>query len=279
MRAIVAGFVMMAAMLTAWCCRASSALPDTLASDTVSVALATVWSGHMSPVLEQKYSENNTATAEFVRGINDAFNVPAEQEPYYQGILQGFTIVERLGQMRELGFPVDRDVFVKSLIVALNGGETGFTPASADRYLNDYMSRQYERQLAADTLSTESQKAFLAREGAREGVITTPQGLLFEVITEGDGQGPSLDDSVMVTYTGRLYNGEVFDESQSVVTFPVAGLVPGFTQGLLMMKPGGTYRIIIPSELGYGPRGTAGVIPGNAALDFTITLHEVVKKQ
>ncbi|MDE6448546.1 MAG: FKBP-type peptidyl-prolyl cis-trans isomerase [Muribaculaceae bacterium] len=278
MKRISIVILMIGATLAGWS-RPSSATPaDSLAADTVSTALATVWSSHMSPILEQRYASDPNATRLFIKGINDAFNVAADQEPYYQGILQGMTVVERLAQMRELGFPIDRSTFIKALTEALEGGPTGFTPSSADRYLSDYMSRQYERRLAADTLSTESQRAFLDREASRDGVIKTPQGLLFQVITEGEGDGPTLDDSVRVTYTGRLYNGEIFDESESDVTFPVSGLVPGFTQGLLMMKPGGTYRIIIPSDLGYGPRGTAGVIPGNAALDFTITLHEVVRR-
>ncbi|MDE5635508.1 MAG: FKBP-type peptidyl-prolyl cis-trans isomerase [Muribaculaceae bacterium] len=278
MKRISIVILMIVATLAGWS-RPSSATPaDSLAADTVSAALATVWSSHMSPILEQRYASDPNATRMFIKGINDAFNVGTDQEPYYQGILQGMTVVERLGQMRELGFPIDRDAFIKALTTALEGSSTGFTPSSADRYLSDYMSRQYERRMAADTLSTESQRAFLDREASREGVVKTPQGLLFQVITEGEGEGPTLDDSVKVTYTGRLYNGEIFDESESDVTFPVSGLVPGFTQGLLMMKPGGTYRIIIPSDLGYGPRGTAGVIPGNAALDFTITLHEVIRR-
>ncbi|MDE6403276.1 MAG: FKBP-type peptidyl-prolyl cis-trans isomerase [Muribaculaceae bacterium] len=248
------------------------------AADTVSAALATVWGSHITPVLDAKYPGNAKAAAEFIRGISDAFNVSAEQEPYYQGILQGFTVAERLEQMKQLGFPIDRESFLRALSNALEGGDTGFTPTTADRYLSDYMSRQYEAKLAADTLSVESQRRFIEQNATREGVITTPSGLLFEVITEGEGEGPTLDDAVSVTYTGKLYNGEIFDDSEgSDVTFPVSGLVPGFTQGLLMMKPGGTYRIIIPADLGYGPRGTAGVIPGNAALDFTITLHRVIK--
>ncbi len=269
--------LMAVAALAVWG-RSASAPGDSLAADTVSAALATVWSSHMSPILKERYAADSNSTGQFIKGINDAFSVSADREPYYQGILQGMTVAERLGQMRELGFPIDRDTFIKALTVALEGGETGFTPSSADRYLSDYMSRQYEKQLTADTLSVESQQTFLEREASREGIVRTPQGLLFQIITEGEGTGPTLDDSVRVTYTGRLYNGEIFDESESDVIFPVSGLVPGFTQGLLMMKPGGTYRIIIPADLGYGKRGTAGVIPGNAALDFTITLHEVIRR-
>ncbi|MDE6084862.1 MAG: FKBP-type peptidyl-prolyl cis-trans isomerase [Muribaculaceae bacterium] len=248
------------------------------AADTVSTALATVWSGHIRPILEQNYGTDSKAKDEFIRGITEAFNVSPDQEPYYQGILQGFTVMQRLGQMRELGLPAERDAFLRALGIALAGGDTGFTPTTADEYLNSFMSRKYEAMAAADTLSMQSQVEFLARERAREGVIETPSGLLFQVITEGEGAGPSLDDAVVVTYTGRLYNGEIFDEAPTAVTFPVKGLVEGFTQGLLMMKPGGTYRIVIPPSLGYGSSGTAGVIPGNAALDFTITLHDVLKQ-
>lgn len=248
------------------------------AADTVSAALATVWSGHILPVLQQNYGNDATAKAQFIRGLGEAFMLTPDKEPYYQGILQGLNMMQRLAQMSELGLPVDPAIFTAALGNALDGKDTGFTPTSADEYLNAFMSRKYEEMLAADTLSMASQQEFMAREKTREGVIETPSGLLFQIITEGEGMGPSLDDAVSVSYIGRLYNGEIFDESESPVTFPVKGLVKGFTQGLLMMKPGGTYRIVIPPDLGYGREGTAGVIPGNAALDFTITLHEVKKQ-
>lgn len=247
-------------------------------TDSVSAALATVWGSHIAPVLDGRFPGDSVAAGQFVKGVTDAFEVSPQQEAYYQGILQGLTVVERLDQMRQLGFPIERDSFLRFLSTALAGQDTGFTPTSADRYLNDFMSRQYEAQMAADTLSTESQRAFIEREAAREGVITTPSGLLFEVLTEGEGEHPTIDDSVAVIYTGKLYNGEVFDSSDGQpVVFPVKRLVPGFTEGLQLMRPGGTYRIIIPSDLGYGSRGASGVIPGNAALDFYIKLEEVIR--
>lgn len=268
------------ALLSIFTASAQSSIAKTqdVASDTVSTALATVWSGHILPVLQNNYGDNSVAKAQFIRGIGEAFMLTPDKEPYYQGVLQGLSMMQRLAQMSELGLPVDPAVFTAALGQALEGKDTGFTPTSADEYLNAFMSRKYEAMLAADTLSMVSQQEFLAREKSRDGVIETPSGLLFQIITEGEGMTPSLDDVVSVSYTGRLYNGEIFDESESAVTFPVKGLVPGFTQGLLMMKPGGTYRIIIPPDLGYGKEGTAGVIPGNAALDFTITLHDIIKQ-
>lgn len=248
------------------------------ATDSVSRAMATVWASQITPMLQSRYgNDGSNASAEFVRGLTDAFGISPDREPYYQGILQGFTALQRLEQMGDLGFPIDRAAFVAALGKALGGQNIGFTAPEADAYLNSYMARQYEARMAADTLSTESQVKFLESQAAREGVIRTPSGLLFEVITEGEGTGPTLDDTVELTYEGKLYNGTIFDSTDTPVRFPVKGLVPGFSQGLLMMKPGGTYRLFIPASLGYGPRGASGVIPGNAALDFTITLQKVIK--
>ena len=128
-----------------------------------------------------------------------------------------------------------------------------------------------------EPLSLQSQADYLADQRAREGVIETPSGLLFEVITEGEGATPTDADRVSVTYAGRLSDGTVFDSTERPVQFPVANLVPGFTEGLKMMKAGGEYRIIIPAALGYGDKGAAGVIPPGAVLDFTIRLLDVVR--
>lgn len=253
-------------------------VPEKEEVDSVSTAFGTVWGGYIHEMLDKQYPADVAAMNEFVNGLADAFTVSPVKEPYYQGVLQGFTLVERLGQMQQLGFPIDRDTLIKSLRATLSGESTGFTTESADGYLNNYMARKYEAMAAADTVSVASQQEFMAREASREGVIKTPDGLLFEVLTEGEGEGPSMNDLVSITYVGRLSDGNVFDEASEPVELPIQGLVAGFSEGLLMMKPGGTYRLIIPSELGYGEKGTAGVIPGNAALDFIITLDRVIKR-
>lgn len=277
-RLLIASLAIAAAAITGRAAAPEATPPDAAAADSVSTAFGTVWGGYIHGMLDRQYPADAHAVEEFIAGVADAFTVSPVKEPYYQGVLQGFTVIERLGQMRDLGFPIDKDAFIAALRLSLNGQPTGFTSESADAYLNGYMARQYEAQMAADTLSRASQREFMAREAAREGVITTPDGLLFEVLTEGEGEGPTMDDTVAVAYSGRLYNGTVFDSSEEPVELPLRGLVPGFSEGLLMMKPGGTYRIIIPAELGYGAKGTAGVIPGNAALDFVIRLDRVIKR-
>lgn len=105
-----------------------------------------------------------------------------------------------------------------------------------------------------------------------------PSGLVFEVITEGEGTSPTIDNRVRLLYTGRLADGTVFDQTERPVDFPLRGLVPGFSEGLSLMKPGGTYRLFIPPSLGYGEEGAAGTIPPNAAIDFQVQLLEILPK-
>jgi hypothetical protein len=107
---------------------------------------------------------------------------------------------------------------------------------------------------------------------------TTASGLQYQVVKEGEGPSPTPTDIVLVHYTGRLQDGTVFDSSQGKqpVPFPVTGVIPGFTEGLQLMKKGGTYRLRIPPNLAYGAAGAGGgVIPPNATLDFEIQLLDM----
>ena len=111
-----------------------------------------------------------------------------------------------------------------------------------------------------------------------QAYTTTASGLQLQVLKEGDGPSPTPTDIVLVHYTGRLEDGTVFDSSQGKqpVPFPVTGVIPGFTEGLQLMKKGGTYRLRIPPNLAYGPTGAGGgVIPPNATLDFEIQLLDL----
>ena len=113
---------------------------------------------------------------------------------------------------------------------------------------------------------------------AGQQVATTASGLQFQVLDEGTGVQPTEADIVLVNYTGRLEDGTVFDstEGKQPAAFPVTGVIPGFTEGLKMMKKGGKYRLRIPPELGYGAEGAGGgVIPPNATLNFEVELLEV----
>jgi FKBP-type peptidyl-prolyl cis-trans isomerase len=116
--------------------------------------------------------------------------------------------------------------------------------------------------------------AFLAENAKREGVASTPSGLQYQILKGGDGRRPSVSDSVTVDYKGMLIDGKEFDSGKGI-SFPLNGVIPGWTEGLQLMKEGAKYRFFIPSELAYGESGAARVIPPNAVLIFDVDLVTV----
>ena len=105
--------------------------------------------------------------------------------------------------------------------------------------------------------------------------------MLYKVITEGKGDKPSATDTVKVDYEGSLTDGTVFDSSYKrgeAITFPLNGVIPGWTEGLQLMPVGSKYELYIPSDLAYGPGGT-GPIPPHAALKFVVELHDIEKPE
>lgn len=125
-------------------------------------------------------------------------------------------------------------------------------------------------------------EAYLAENGARQGVSTTASGLQYEVLNPAEGPRPSLEDRVLVRYEGTLVDGTVFDSSferGQAATFAVTGVIAGFTEVLLLMAVGSKYRVVIPSELAYGPQGgrPGSVIGPDATLIFEMELVEILQ--
>lgn len=121
----------------------------------------------------------------------------------------------------------------------------------------------------------EAQQQFLDENSKREGVVTLPSGLQYEVLQEGNGEKPSDTSRVTVHYEGRLSDGKVFDSSYKrgqPATFGVRQVISGWTEALQLMPVGAKWRLFIPLELGYGSRGAGGSIPPNAALVFDVEL-------
>jgi len=139
---------------------------------------------------------------------------------------------------------------------------------AAQEGMNERRSELAEKNLAEG-------QAYLASNGDRDGVLTTTTGLQYEVIREGDGASPTSSDQVTVHYRGTLIDDTQFDSSydrDQPATFPVNGVIPGWTEGLQRMKVGGKYRLVIPSELAYGEAGSGQVIGPNATLVFEVEL-------
>ncbi|MFK7770486.1 MAG: FKBP-type peptidyl-prolyl cis-trans isomerase [Saprospiraceae bacterium] len=128
-------------------------------------------------------------------------------------------------------------------------------------------------QSAAQEKSMAGGVKFLEENKAKEGVQVTPSGLQYKVIQEGSGAKPQATDKVKVIYTGKLIDGTVFDTSVKTgkpAEFFLNQVIPGWTEGVQLMTPGSKYEFYIPSNLGYGPRGSGQRIPPNAALVFDI---------
>jgi len=117
-------------------------------------------------------------------------------------------------------------------------------------------------------------EAFLSENAKKAGVSTTPSGLQYQILKAGDGRSPSASDSVTVDYKGTLIDGKEFDSGKGI-SFPLNGVIPGWTEGLQLMKEGAQYRFFIPSTLAYGESGAARVIPPNAVLIFDVDLVTV----
>jgi len=116
-------------------------------------------------------------------------------------------------------------------------------------------------------------EAFLADNANKPGVITTPSGLQYKMLTEGTGESPTASNTVTVHYTGTFLDGEEFDSSVGgdPIEFPLNRVIRGWTEGVQLMKPGGKIKLFVPSDIAYGPQGRPG-IPPNATLIFEIEL-------
>ncbi|MGH8446975.1 MAG: FKBP-type peptidyl-prolyl cis-trans isomerase [Solimonas sp.] len=195
----------------------------------------------------------------------------------------GYAIGVDLGKSLQ---PVKEDVDLAALKAGLDDAFAGTAPkmddAAREEIKNTVAKKMQERQLKQRdeqaTKNKEEGQKFLDENGKRDGVKTTASGLQYEVITEGKGAHPKASDTVTVHYKGTLINGEEFDSSYSrgqPVSFPLANVIPGWTEGVQLMTPGSKYKFYIPSDLAYGERGAGVKIGPNQVLTFEVELLSV----
>lgn len=182
--------------------------------------------------------------------------------------------------------PVKQDVDVAALVQGLEETLAGQTPRMDDATREKIKSeisgklqkKQLEDRLAKASVAKEAGEKFLAENGQREGVKATASGLQYEVLSEGSGASPKKEDKVTVHYKGTLINGTEFDSSIArgqPVTFPLGNVIPGWTEGLQLMKAGGKSKLYIPAALGYGERGAGAKIGPNETLIFEVELIKI----
>ena len=187
---------------------------------------------------------------------------------------------------RDNGVEVDLDIFFQGLKDTLEKKPTKYTQEELDTAMNQFaqamMAKTQKDQAEAGTKNAEEGEKFLAENSKRKGVTTTPSGLQYEVIKAGDGAKPSATDTVSVHYHGTLVNGKVFDSSVQrgePVSFPVNGVIPGWTEALQLMTVGSKWKLFIPAKLAYGERGAGQDIGPNSTLVFEVELLKIEPKK
>ena len=186
-------------------------------------------------------------------------------------------------QLKSMGAEsLNIDDFAQAIKDVLNGAELKISMADSQQIVQKFFQEQEAKQRAAMAENGKKLKAegeaYLAENAKKDGVITTASGLQYTVIKEGAGKSPKATDTVVCHYEGFLTNGTVFDSSiqrGEPASFPLNGVIAGWTEGLQLMKEGGKTRFFIPYNLAYGEAGAAGAIPPYAALIFDVELIEV----
>lgn len=179
---------------------------------------------------------------------------------------------------------VDPDVLMKGLKDEL-AGKSLMTDAEAHTTMSqlfaELRAKQEEKMKEAGEANKKEGEAFLAANKSKEGVVTTPSGLQYKVIKQGTGPKPTTSDTVVCNYRGTLINGKEFDSSYKrgePATFPVGGVIKGWTEALQLMPVGSKYELYIPSELAYGERGAGPDIGPNTTLIFEVELLSIQGK-
>lgn len=177
---------------------------------------------------------------------------------------------------------IDMAVVIQALQASVKGEKTALSQEDALKVRQDFMTKLQAKRAAEEKAKAETNKKagdeFLAKNKSKKGVTTTASGLQYEIVKAGTGPKPKDTDTVQVHYTGTLLDGTKFDSSVDrgePATFPLKGVIPGWTEGLQQMPVGSKYKFYIPSNLAYGENGPGPIGP-NAMLTFDVELIKIV---
>jgi len=191
---------------------------------------------------------------------------------YGLGMIIGERVLKNYGEL-------DYDLLLEAMKAQNEGADTLMTLEEAQGIMQAQQVKAAEEKASA--AKAEGEK-FLAENAARDGVTTTDSGLQYEVLTPAeDGAKPSIDDTVSVHYVGTLIDGTEFDSSVArgePASFPLKGVIPGWTEGLQLMNLGSKFKFVIPSDLAYGDRGAGQNIGPGETLVFEVELLEIQAK-
>jgi FKBP-type peptidyl-prolyl cis-trans isomerase len=218
------------------------------------------------------------ATSAQTSSSNPAFKSEKDKISYAIGMNVG-------KNLQRSSIDVDPTIVSKGIQDTL-AGKTLMTEAEAQAVLTqlqtDMRKKQDEKMQQAGEANQKEGEAFLAANKAKTGVVTLPSGLQYKILKEGSGPKPAATDSVVCNYRGTLINGTEFDSSYKrgePATFPVNGVIKGWTEALQLMPVGSKWQLFVPPDLAYGPRGAGADIGPNATLIFEVELLSIKPKE
>jgi FKBP-type peptidyl-prolyl cis-trans isomerase FklB len=180
------------------------------------------------------------------------------------------------------GIEVDAQALVLGVADSMGEADAKMTEAEMQSVMTAFQTEMEAKteklQAAQSSKNIDEGKAFLEINRMKEGVIVLPSGLQYREVKAGAGRSPKATDKVTTHYRGTLLDGTVFDSSyerREPATFPVNGVIAGWTEALQLMKEGAVWELFIPANLAYGTRGAGGKIGPNATLIFTVELLNV----
>lgn len=186
----------------------------------------------------------------------------------------GLGIGQQIKSMNIENFSIED--FAKSISDVMEDKETAFTSREAQVMLQEFFQKKQKEE--AEKFIAEG-KAYLDENAKKEGITVTKSGLQYEVLQEGTGKSPKATDTVRCHYEGRLLDGTVFDSSYKrgePADFGLNQVIPGWTEGVQLMKEGAKYRFTIPYLLAYGEQGAGASIPPFSTLVFDVELIKVL---
>ena len=196
-----------------------------------------------------------------------AFKDEKEKANYAIGMSVG-------GNFKQANFEYDSAAFNRGMLDAM-ADKPGLTPPEAQEIIKKY---QQERRGIIGAKNKTEGAAFLAENKTKPGVVTLPSGLQYKVVTEGTGDIPKREDTVSVNYRGTFIDGKEFDSSAKAgkpATFPVGGVIKGWTEALTLMKTGSKWQLFVPYDLAYGENGRPPGIPPTTTLLFEVELLSI----
>lgn len=215
---------------------------------------------------------------QFIQGFRDALTSGSAKAAYSNGYLMGFQLIDSWEgfNARIPGDSLDKQKFIDGLIAGLSGKvDTTLTMDAINNYMQEYFAN------AQKIVEDQNKKAgadFLAANKSKDGVVELPSGLQYRIDKLGDGIKPAAEDTVVVHYKGTKLDGTVFDSSYDrgePATFPLTGVIKGFSDGLQQVPAGSKVTLWIPGELAYGQRGSGDQIGPYELLTFEMELQEV----